>query len=155
MSFTAIAAIAIAITSTASFGQSNAGHLEGSWKGDVVATSPPGLQPFIDLLTFTKDGSVIETRRLFVPASPFGPLLETPGHGSWVRVDEREFDIHFVFLLQAAVSGADIGTDNIHLRLRLNTEGNNLSGTFESTVKDPSGNPIFTANGTVQAVPIE
>jgi hypothetical protein len=154
ISFTAVAAIAIAITSTVSFGQSNAGHLEGSWKGNIVGTSPPGLQPFISLFTFTRDGSVIETRRLFVPASPLGPLLETPGHGSWVRIDEREFDIHFVFLIQAAVSGADIGTDNIHLRLRLNTEGNNLSGTFESTIIDTSGKPIFTASGTVQAVPI-
>jgi hypothetical protein len=151
---TAIAAAAIVVTSTASFSQSNAAHLVGSWKGAVVATSPPGLQPFTSLITFTSDGSVIESRRLLVSPSPFGPLLETPGHGAWERIDEREFDAHFVFLLQGAVSGVDIGTDNIHLRLRLDSTGAVLSGTFESTIKDTSGNPIFTASGSYRATPI-
>jgi hypothetical protein len=112
------------------------------------------LDPFTDLITFTPDGSLIEARRLFVPASPLGPLMETPGHGSWTRVSEREFDCHFIFLLQGAVSGSDIGTDNIHLRLRLDSTGSTLTGTFESTIKDPSGNPVFTATGTFNAVPI-
>ena len=39
----AIAAAALALTSTASFSQPNAPHLVGSWKGAVSATSPPGL----------------------------------------------------------------------------------------------------------------
>jgi hypothetical protein len=94
-------------TSTASFSQSNAAHLVGSWKGAVAATSPPGLEPFTSLITFTTDGTTIESRRLFVPASPLGPLLETTGHGAWGRVNEREFDVHFVFLLQGAVSGSN------------------------------------------------
>ena len=150
----AITAAVIVLTSTASFSQSNAAHLVGSWKGAVTATSPPGLQPFTSLITFTSDGSVIESRRLLVQPSPFGPLLETPGHGAWTRVDEREFDIHFIFLLQGAVSGTDIGTDNIHLRLRLDSTGSNLTGTFDSTIKDTAGNPIFTATGTYVATPI-
>src|SRR5258708_38279330 len=100
----AIAAAAIALTSTASFSQSNAAHLVGSWKGAVTPASPPGLQPFTSLITFMSDGSVIESRRLLVPASPLGPLLETTGHGAWERIADREFDVHFVFLLQAAVS---------------------------------------------------
>ena len=151
---TAFAAAAIVLTPTASFGDSNTARLVGSWKGAVAPTSPPGLQPFTSLITFTSDGSVIETRRLFVPASPLGPLLETPGHGAWEQVDEQEFDIHFVFLLQGAVSGVDIGTDNVHLRLRLDSRGEILSGTFDSTIKDTSGNPIFTASGTFRATPI-
>jgi hypothetical protein len=141
-------------TSTASFSQSNAAHLVGSWKGAVTPTSPPGLQPFTSLITFTSDGTMIESRRLFVPASPLGPLLETPGHGAWGRVDDREFDVHFVFLLQGAVSGSDIGTDNVHLRLRLDSTGTVLSGTFDSTIKDTSGNPVFTASGTYWATQI-
>lgn len=80
----ATAVAAVVLTSTASFSQSNAAHLVGSWKGAAVPTSPPGLEPFTTLITFTSDGSAIETRRLFVPASPLGSLLETPGHGSWV-----------------------------------------------------------------------
>jgi hypothetical protein len=157
ISFTAIAAAAIVMTSTASFSQSNAAHLAGSWKGAVVATSPSGLTPFTSLITFTSDGSVIETRRLLVPESPVGPLLETTGHGAWERIDDREFDIHFVFLLQEASGmgiGMDKGTDNVHLRLRLDSTGAVLSGTFDSTIKDTSGNPIFTASGTYLATPI-
>jgi hypothetical protein len=151
----AIAAIMLAFTPTAAFSQSNAAHLAGSWKAVVTPTNPPGLlQPFDDLITFTSDGSVIECRRLFVPATPFGPLLETAGHGAWVRVSEREFDIHFVFLLQNATSGEDFGTDNIHLRVRLESSGAVLSGTFDSTIKDTSGNPLFTASGTYLASPI-
>jgi hypothetical protein len=150
----AIAAAAIALTSTASFSQSNAAHLVGSWKGAVTPTSPPGLQPLTSLITFTSDGTMIESRRLFVPVSLLGPLLETPGHGAWGRVDDREIDVHFVFLLQGAVSGSDMGTDNVHLRLRLDSTGTVLSGTFDSTIRDTSGNPVFTASGTYRATQI-
>ncbi|HKR30105.1 MAG TPA: hypothetical protein VJT08_06495 [Terriglobales bacterium] len=143
------------LTSTPSFSQqSNPGRLVGSWKAAVTPISPPGLDPFTDLLTFTSDGSVIETRRLFVPATPFGALLETPGHGGWTRTADGQFDIHFTFLLQGAKDGADVGTDNVHLLVSLDSTGTALSGTFESTVKDPSGNALFTATGTFSANPI-
>jgi len=154
LSLICLAAIAMAFTPAAGFSQSNAAHLAGSWTALVTATNPPGLVPFTDLITFTSDGSVIESRRIFVPVSPLGPLTETAGHGAWVRVAEREFDIHFVFLIQNATTGDDIGTDNIHLRLRLDSSGAVLFGTFDSTIKDTSGNPIFTASGTYQATPI-
>jgi hypothetical protein len=89
-----------------------------------------------------------------LPASPLGPLLGTPGHGAWGRVNDREFDVHFVFLIQGAVNGSDIGTGNPHLRLRLDSTGTVLSGTFDSTIKDTSGNAVFTANGTYWATQI-
>ncbi|HTA70096.1 MAG TPA: hypothetical protein VK776_17530 [Bryobacteraceae bacterium] len=142
------------VLTPSSFSQSNAAHLAGSWKGAVTPTSPSGLTPFTSLITFTNDGAVVESRRLLVPASPLGPLLETTGHGAWQRVDEREFDVHFVFLLQGAVSGVDIGTDNVHLRLKLDSTDGILSGTFDSTIKDTFGNPVFSASGTYQAIPI-
>ena len=147
----AIAAAALAFTSTASFSQSNAPHLVGSWKGAVTATTPPGLAPFTDLTTFTSDGTVIESRRLLAQPTPFGPLLETAGHGAWQRTDNGQFDVHFVFLLQNATTGADVGTDNVHLVLTLDAKGSILSGTFESTVEDTSGNALFTASGTYAA----
>jgi hypothetical protein len=52
------------------------------------------------------------------------------------------------------MSGLDIGTDNVHLRLRLDSTGAILSGTFDSTIKDTSGTPIFAASGTYLATPI-
>ncbi|HEU5232311.1 MAG TPA: hypothetical protein VFU50_05600 [Terriglobales bacterium] len=143
------------LISRPSFSQeSTPGRLAGSWKASVTPISPPGLDPFTDLLTFTPDGSVIESRRLFVPATPFGALLETPGHGAWRRTGEAQFDIHFTFLLQGATDGKDIGTDNVHLQVSLDSAGTLLSGMFESTVKDPSGNALFTATGTFSATPI-
>jgi hypothetical protein len=54
--------------------------------------------------------------------------------------------VPFVFLLNAA-AGTDVGSDNVHPSLTLDTTGSILSGTFESNVKDPSGNPLFTPNG--------
>ena len=147
----AIAAAALALTSTASFSQANAPHLVGSWKGAVTATSPPGIAPFTSLITFTSDGTVIESRRLLVEPTPFGPLLETTSHGAWQRAASGQFDVHFVFMLQNATTGADVGTDNVHLSLTLDSTGSILSGTFESTIEDPSGNSLFTASGTFAA----
>lgn len=150
-----ISAAALLVSSRASFSQANAGRLAGSWSGTVTATNPPGLPPFNDLITFTSDGSVIESRRPLIPASasPFGPVLETTGHGTWQRVGEGEFDIYFVFLLQANDgSGAELGTDNVHVRARLDSTGANLSGTFASVVKTPNGDIPF--EGTYQATPI-
>jgi hypothetical protein len=69
----------------------------------------------------------------------------------WQRTGSGQFDVHLVFLLQNATTGADVGTDNVHLSLTLDSTGSILSGTFESTVEDPSGNPLFTASGTFAA----
>ena len=60
-----IAAIAIAATSTPSFGESDRADLAGSSKGSVAAASPPGLSPFTSLITFISNGSVVESHRLF------------------------------------------------------------------------------------------
>src|SRR5581483_237684 len=114
----------------------------------VASTNPPGLPPFTSLITFSQDGTTIESRRPYVPASPFGPMLETTGHGSWSRAGDNQFEVRFTFLLQSATDGSALGTDNIRLRLVLDPRGNHLTGTVESTIKDISGNPIFSATGT-------
>jgi hypothetical protein len=134
----------------------DARQLEGSWFGTVTVANPP-LGSFNDLVTFTENGEVIESRRLYVPESPFGPMLETPGHGEWVKTGPHEFQINFVFLLEgapdnASARGADIGTDNISIRVRV--AHGELQGSFESNIKDPNGNVIFTATGPYTAAPI-
>jgi hypothetical protein len=130
-------------------------HLSGSWNMTITATEPPGLPPFKGLITFTRDGEVVESRRLYVPATPFGPLLETPGHGAWKRTEEGRFAVAFRFLLQAApnnpifTNGEDLGTDNIRLQIEPENGGDSFTGTFRSQVKDPGGNVVFEARGTV------
>jgi len=130
-------------------------RLDGSWLTTVTATNPPGLPPFKELMTFTLNGEVMESRRLYVPFTPFGPVLETPGHGAWERTGHGEFAVTFMFLVQAApnnpifVQGDDLGTDNIRMRLTLDASGESFTGIFMSTAHDPDGNAVFTATGTV------
>lgn len=128
-------------------------QLEGSWFATITATDPAGLEPMKGLLTFTRDGNVIETRRLYIPASPFGPLIETPGQGAWVRMGERQFKVKFLFLIQSFPDGVHIGNDNIEMVLEVSRDGNSLSGTFVSQVRDPAANTVvfFQAIGTVSA----
>ncbi len=128
-------------------------HLQGSWVGTITATEPE-LPPFQDLLTFTRDGSVIESRRLYVTDTPFGPLLETGGHGAWVRTGNASFTVRFVFFLQSAPDnptdpGAPFGTDTIRLDIRLGRDNRTFSGTFVSQVQGLDGTLLFEARGTV------
>jgi hypothetical protein len=141
---------------TASMGwaQANAGHLAGSWKGTVTGTIPPGIGAFTDLITFSTEGTVIESRRPLA-LTPFGRLLESAGHGAWTRTGNGQFEVHFIFILQNAETGDEVGTDNILLRLNLDPRGQHLTGTFTSVVEDTSGNVLFIASGTYDAVPIQ
>src|SRR5688572_14839317 len=68
-------------------------RLEGSWTVTITAAEPPGLPPLKSLITFTRDGEVIESRRPYIPFTPFGPVLETSGHGAWVRTGRRQFAV--------------------------------------------------------------
>jgi hypothetical protein len=126
----------------------------GSYFGTITAVNPP-LGSFNDVISFHEGGVVTESRRYFVPATPFGPLLETTGHGAWKRTGSRTYEAFFRFLLQEAPpsGGAPVGTDNIRLQLRLSRSGK-LTGTFESNIKDDTDTVIFTATGDFTAEPI-
>ena len=131
----------------------------GSWAGTVTAVNPP-IGQFANLLTLIPGGGVIESRRLYVRETPFGALLETPGHGAWRRVGPNTLQINFLFLLQGApdnpaLAGNPFGTDNISIRAELDHSGKLLTGTFRSDVKDLGGNIIFTTTGTYSASRIE
>jgi hypothetical protein len=152
----AAAAAALALAASAGPALASEGpRLEGSWAMTITATEPPGLPPFKGLITFTPNGDVIETRRPYVPFTPFGPVLESSGHGAWKRTGAREFSAAFLFLIQAApnnavfTNGEDLGTDNIRLFLRVSRSGETFTGTFMSAAKDADGNVVFEARGTV------
>jgi hypothetical protein len=129
--------------------------LEGSWAMTITATEPAGLPPFKGLITFTRDGDVLESRRPYVPFTPFGPVIESSGHGAWTRTGRRQIAVVFQFLLQAApnnpvfTNGEDLGTDNIRLQLVRSQSGDSFTGTFRSAAKDADGNVVFEARGTV------
>ncbi|HEX5780586.1 MAG TPA: hypothetical protein VFX80_01630 [Solirubrobacteraceae bacterium] len=128
----------------------------GSWNGLITATDPP-LGSFGNLISFHTDGVLTESRRLYVPVTPLGPLLETTGHGAWKRTGSRSYEAFFRFLLQQAPpsAGEPIGTDNIRLKLRLDRGGDRFTGTFESNIRDNAGAIVFTARGTISGDRIE
>ena len=119
----------------------------GSWYGRVTADDP-ALGSF-EVISFHRDGIVTDAHRLYIPATPFGPLLETSGHGA----EDHAHRLHRVlrFLLQQAPpsAGAPVGTDNVRLNIRLERGGNRFTGRFESTIRDTAGNAVFTATGAI------
>jgi hypothetical protein len=129
--------------------------IQGSWAMTITATEPAGLPPFKGLITFTRDGEVLESRRPYVPFTPFGPVLESSGHGAWARTGRRQFAVAFQFLIQASptnltfTNGEDLGTDNIRLQIVPSRSGETFTGTFRSAAKDADGNVVFAALGTV------
>lgn len=130
--------------------------LEGSWSGVATAVTPPNLPQIRDLITFTHDGNVIESRSPFAPATPLGAILATAGHGEWVRTGWRDYDVKFVFLIQRAPpsDGAFIGTETIQMRLTLDRAGDSLTGTLTSEIRNANGVVVFSANGTYNATRI-
>jgi hypothetical protein len=157
--FIVLTVLVLAVASAAPAAFAGERKIEGSWVTLVTATDPPGLPAMQGLMTFTRDGGVLESRRLYVPP-PFGPLLETGGHGAWERVAHHEVLVKFIFLLQAAPNhpvlqnGEPLGTDNIFMRVRVDQSGDTFTGTFVSQARDPQGNLVFTAQGTVQGTRI-
>jgi hypothetical protein len=142
-----------ASTSSLLADESGSKAIAGSWIGTITATDPPGLPPMKNLFSFMPDGVVIESRRLYVGDSPFGPLMETAGHGEWVTTGKGQFTVKFVFLIQRGPisDGSGIGTDNITLKLTLDESGNQLSGTFVSEIRDENDNVMFVASGVSTA----
>jgi hypothetical protein len=148
-----VAALGVAPVAQAHGGDED---IVGSWNGTITATDPP-LGSFGNLISFHTGGVLTESRRLYVPVTPLGPLLETTGHGAWKRTGSRSYEAFFRFLLQQAPpsAGEPIGTDNIRLKLRLDRGGDRFSGTFESNIRDNSGAVVFTARGTISGDRIE
>src|SRR4051812_44382582 len=75
------AALAAAVPARA---DSDDESLVGSWYGRVVADDP-ALGSFEELLSFHPGGIVSDAHRLYIPVTPFGPVLETSGHGAWKK----------------------------------------------------------------------
>jgi hypothetical protein len=153
---TAGAAAVGTLVATAGPARADGGQeIVGSWSATVTATDPP-LGSFASLLSFHGDGTLTESRRLFLADSPFGPVLESGGHGAWKRTGPGRYDASFRFLLQQAPpsAGAPVGVDAVTLELETNGTSD-LGGTFSSTIKDTEGHDLFTARGTVVGQRIE
>jgi hypothetical protein len=127
----------------------------GSWEGIARSTTVP-LPPLTTLFTFTADGNVVESRRLYVPQSPLGPLFATPGHGEWRRSKNGGFDATIVLLYQGTPEhptspGIVIGKEKVRYKFQLIHGGEQLQGTILVEVQDATGNVVFSGPGTIEA----
>jgi hypothetical protein len=127
----------------------------GSWSGTATSTTVP-LPPLRTLFTFGADGTVNESRRLYVPLSPLGPLLATPGHGAWRKTGRNEYSATIQLLYQGTAEhptapGQVIGSETVRYRLLLVNGGRRLQGVIEVEVKDAAGNVVFLGPGTLEA----
>lgn len=130
----------------------------GSWEGVARSTTVP-LPPLTTLLTFTADGNLIESRRLFLAQSPLGPLVATPGHGEWRRSKGGGFDATIVLLYQGAPEhpsspGVVIGREKVRYKFQLVNGGQQLQGTILVEIQDAEGNVVFSGPGTIEATRI-
>jgi hypothetical protein len=133
-------------------------RLTGSWFGTATATSVP-LPPLKDLVTFTVDGNVVEAHRLFLADSPLGPLLATPGHGTWAKTGTNEFAATLMIIYEGAekhptAAGQVLATEKVRFKLHLRPNRNELSGTLVDEIRDTSGTVVFEGPGVYEATRI-
>lgn len=133
--------------------------LTGSWIGTSVSTTVP-LTPLKTLMTFTSEGTVVESRRLYLANSPLGPLLATPGHGTWEKTDAREYAITIILIYQGAAThptspGEVLAQEKVRLKLTISQDGTKLSGTLLVEIRDVNDNIVFVGPGTFEATRIK
>jgi hypothetical protein len=127
----------------------------GSWKGVAQATTVP-LPPLTTLFTLGADGTMVESRRLYVAQSPLGPLIATPGHGQWKRGKHGRYDATITLLYEGAPDhptspGVLVGSEKVRYQFQLVNGGANIQGTIVVEVKDVAGNVVFVGPGTIDA----
>jgi hypothetical protein len=131
-------------------------QLAGSWL--TTYDVPAFVIPIPVLLTFTADGSIIETDS---PApTPFGGSIGTlflsNGHGSWKQTGENQFAYTYRKILYAA-NGNPFGLARTNGAVTLSKDGTQLHANVDIRFIDNNGNVIFSATGTVigNKIPVE
>jgi hypothetical protein len=145
------AAAGIALTSgPAALADPKDDDLTGSWHNVITLVNPP-LGTIDSLITFGQDGTVVESRRLYIPFTPLGAFLGTTGHGGWKRQHGGTFAVAYQIVMQQAPpsTGDIVGIDNVSLGLTLDKHTDTISGSFGSILKSPTGTVLFTIQGTL------
>lgn len=127
----------------------------GSWKGVAQATTVP-LPPLTTLFTLGADGTMVESRRLYLAQSPLGPLIATPGHGQWQRGKNGVYAATITLLYEGAPNhptspGEVVGSEKVRYQFQLVNGGANIQGTILVEVQDAAGHVVFVGPGTIDA----
>jgi len=113
--------------------------LEGSWMSEVSSQFAPGTR----LTTYNADGTLVTT------AAVAGGI-PTTGHGTWVRIGDREFATTWIGFARDA-EGNFTATVKVRGRIQVNERGDETSSRSQVEVLDRGGNLIRTDNPTGQA----
>jgi hypothetical protein len=129
--------------------------LAGSWQFTLTPTTPPsGTPPVVEipgLVTFTTDGSAIETDGSeFVPNPPSTPPINgsTPGHGIWQAANTPgTLYVEYISLVLNP-DGSLYAKDVTTMFVTLNSKGNMFSGSY-TTDQEAGGSTKTVSMGTV------
>jgi hypothetical protein len=145
--FIVAALAALALPSVAAARTPQGKHHRGHGQARIVGTwsvqvTPDGEQPFQALITFTRDGSVIETE------------ADAPGtgQGAWTRIGPNRFRFAF-----QSFAFTETGAPGGHVVVRsvVTLSNDTLSGPFKFNVYDPAGNVTASGSGTATATRFE
>lgn len=125
-------------------GETNKKAIVGSWLETVTFAGPNPMPPQESLSTFTEDGGLVVADQGSVTAD----VAFTPGHGAWKHLRSRTFAWTILEIIYDPVDGALIGYLKVKGRYILNQSENAYSGQFHAEISDPSGNVLFTVDGT-------
>lgn len=109
----------------AQVGHGQADGMIGSWRVTVNVTDPQGVPSFPVLMTFHADGTVVQTRPLYIPA--FG-VMETTHFGAWKRISDTQIAATTFSLAQGApgntaLNGAFFGTEQVNFQPVIASDG--------------------------------
>jgi hypothetical protein len=119
-------------------------HLDGSW---VTRNHVPGEEPFSSVVTLHTDGTLEES------VQPSTNPLVSDAHGVWTRIGNRTFAITVVYL-RANAAGVFQGVTKVRAIFTLDPALNTGTGRFHADAFDPSGNLLFSFEGTSDATRI-
>ena len=120
----------------------------GTWEISFYSSAnPPAFKPIPGLITFTSDGTVIESDggEVAPTSTPVGTQYGTTGQGVWQ--DEGEKGIHMKLIEIFANSDNTLGARGVlRFALQVNEAKNTIAGEGNFVFYDPKGNVL--ANGT-------
>ncbi len=127
--------------------------ITGSWI-ETVTFEGDVMPPLKSLVIYSSDGTITVADQGNVNVGA-GQLFSA-GIGSWVAQGDRTFAWTVVELI-SDLNGNLVGTLKVRGVHNVADSGNSYSGTFYAEVKDPSGNVLFSVEGsnTGQRIEVE
>ena len=139
----ALCGLSFAVQPT-SIAQASKPSLVGSWDFTAKPNPGPAGTQVAGLMTFTSDGSLIESDTSEVA------LRATPGHGIWqVGPTPGIWFIRFTSLT-ANRDGSLRSSKVVTITVTLNSTGDQFSGDYSFQIADPTGHVLNMGSGTVE-----